>query len=111
MQGLWECRSDEVAQLEESGQEEFGSDQVSGETFVGLSSTSESVPCFKKRGGWQWLALVLGEEQTVGSRQQNTSPVKTPASSEQSRKSKISDFSYTDNQVNGQSTIFSFILL
>ena len=65
----------------------------------------------QKKGGWQWLALVLGEEQTVGSRQQNTSPVKTPASSEQSRKSKISDFSYTDNQVNGQSTIFSFILL
>ena len=127
MQGLWECRSDDVAQLEEGGQEEFGSDQVSGETFVGLSSTSESGPCFKKRGGWQWLALrvcpaskkggwqwlalVLGEEQTVGSRQQNTSPVKTPASSEQSRKSKIFDFSYTDNQVNGQSTIFSFILL
>ena len=57
MQGWWECRSDDVAQLEEGGQEEFGSDQVSGETFVGLSSTSESGPCFKKRGGWQWLAL------------------------------------------------------
>ena len=54
MQGLWECRSDDVAQLEEGGQEEFGSDQVSGETFVGLSTTSESVPCFKKKG---WLAV------------------------------------------------------
>ena len=53
MQGLWECRSDDVAQLEEGGQEEFGSDQVSGETFVGLSSTSESGPCFKKG----WLAV------------------------------------------------------
>ena len=56
MQGLWECRSDDVAQLEEGGQEDFGSDQVSGETFVGLSSTSESGPCFKKRvAGSGWL--------------------------------------------------------
>ena len=57
MQGLWECRSDDVAQLEEGGQEEFGSDQVSGETFVGLSSTSESGPRFKKGvagSGWLW---------------------------------------------------------
>ena len=50
---MWGCRSDDVSQLEEGGQEEFGSDQVSGETFVGLSSTSESVPCFKKG----WLAV------------------------------------------------------
>ena len=86
---MWECRSDDVSQLEEGGQEGFGTDQVSGETFVGLSSTSESGPCFKKG----WLAVAgsgIGGEQTVGSRQQNTSPVKTPASSEQSRKSKIS---------------------
>ena len=51
MQGLWECRSDDVAQLEEGGQEEFGSDQVSGETFVGLLRV-----CPASKKGWLAVA-------------------------------------------------------